>query len=255
MNAMVDLTWEGSVCILGLNHPERHNSLTPQFLNQILKALTRIQGEPRTRAVVLQAEGRSFSTGGDLEGFRQHLDSITAYAGEVVGLLNQVILGIVDLPFPVVVAVHGLVTGGSLGLVLAADIVLVSPQATFTPYYPVVGFSPDGGWTAMLPEIIGAKRTAEVLLMNHSITADEALAWGLANRIVPGEEIHKTALEIAEVISNMHPDSVHSIKRLLSAGKAELANRLEMERLEFIKQINKSETRNRMLAFLEKMKS
>jgi 2-(1,2-epoxy-1,2-dihydrophenyl)acetyl-CoA isomerase len=161
----------GPVATLTLNRAERHNSLVPELLEEILAALARVKATPEMRAVVLQANGRSFSTGGDLRGFYEHMDDLPGYGRRIVGLLNRVILALVELPLPVVAAVHGLVTGGSLGLVPGCDVVLVAPQASFTPYYSVVSFSPDGGWTAMLPSSIGPKRVAEVLLRNQTTSA------------------------------------------------------------------------------------
>ena len=177
----------GPVTVLTLNRAGRHNSLVPQLLEEALAALETFGKDPDVRAVVLQANGRSFSTGGDLGRFHTHLDDLASYAGKLVGLLNRVILALVELPMPVVAAVHGIVTGGSLGLVLGCDVVLVAPEASFTPYYSVVGFSPDGGWTAMLPGIIGPQRSAEVLLRNLTISAQQAVNWGLASRLVPAD--------------------------------------------------------------------
>lgn len=255
MNPMIHIQREGSVARLSLNRPERHNSLTPELLREFLAALGNISDESGCHAVILEAKGRSFSTGGDLGGFYDHLDTITAYAKEVVGLLNQAILALIDLPMPVIAAVHGIVTGGSLGLVLASDLVLVSPQASFTPYYAMVGFSPDGGWTAILPEIIGAKRAADILMANRTITAEEALAWGLVNRIVPAVELPCAALELAHTITIMQPGSIQHTKRLLSLNRDELAARLAREQQHFVAQIATLGSQQHMVDFLNKMKS
>jgi 2-(1,2-epoxy-1,2-dihydrophenyl)acetyl-CoA isomerase len=242
---------DGPVSLLTLNRPRRHNSLVPALLQELLAALDELQYDPELRAVVLRANGRSFSTGGDLRGFYDHLDTITDYAAELVGMLNQVILALTVLPLPVVAAVHGLVTGGSLGLVLAADIVLIAPEASFTPYYSVVGFSPDGGWTAWLPEIIGPKRTAQILMQNGTITAEQAVAWGLANRRVAAECIQVAAVQIAHDIAANQIGSIRRTKKLFAAHAVGLADRLESERLHFVKQIQTPETQQSMIAFLE----
>jgi 2-(1,2-epoxy-1,2-dihydrophenyl)acetyl-CoA isomerase len=220
-------------------------------LTELLAALAEIRENPAIRAVILQAEGRSFSTGGDLRGFYGHLGEIEAYASEIVGRLNQVILAMVNLPIPVVAAVHGMVTGGSLGLVLAADLVLVAPEASFTPFYSVVGFSPDGGWTAWLPQIIGTKRVAEILMQNITIGAEQAVAWGLANRLVPGEEIRTQALNIAQDIASKQPGSIRQTKYLLCPS--DLAERLEVERRRFVELVKTQEIQQSMIAFLEQM--
>lgn len=227
----------GAVGVITLNRPERHNSLTPEFLRQILAALQAV--DDSVRALVLQANGRSFSTGGDAKGFVDHADTIEAYAQEIVGLLNEVILALIELPMPVVTAVHGIVTGGSLGFVLGSDIVLVSPQASFTPYYSVVGPSPDGGWATLLPLLIGEKRAAEVLFLNETIGAETAVTWGLANRVVPGDQIYAAAQAIAQDIAAKYPGSIRRTRRLLRWNREDIAARLAAEREEFVQEMGR----------------
>jgi 2-(1,2-epoxy-1,2-dihydrophenyl)acetyl-CoA isomerase len=163
-------------------------------------------------------------------------------------LLNQVIGAMIALPIPIVGAVHGIVTGGSLGLVLACDMVLLAPHASFTPYYSVVGFSPDGGWTAMLPNIIGAKRAASVLMRNETITAEQAVAWGIASAIVPLEKIRDEARIVANDIATKKPGSIARTKKLLWR---DVSARLESERREFVEQIVTPEAQHGMAEFLK----
>jgi 2-(1,2-epoxy-1,2-dihydrophenyl)acetyl-CoA isomerase len=242
----------GPIARLTLNRPARHNSLIPDLLEEMLAGLGDIQANPQVRVVILGANGHSFSTGGDVLGFYEHLDSIESYADRMLGLLNDTIMIMLSLRVPVVAAVHGIVTGGSLGLVLAADIVLVTPETSFTPYYSVVGFSPDGGWTALLPDLIGTKRVAEVLMTNRTITADEAVDWGLANRLVLSKEIHAQALRTAEQLVSMKPESLHSARRLLWRNPDQVKSHLDAERIAFVKQIQSEEARMGMKAFLKK---
>jgi 2-(1,2-epoxy-1,2-dihydrophenyl)acetyl-CoA isomerase len=206
---------------------------------------------PEFRAVVLQANGRSFSTGGDLAGFYKHMEGLEAYASTIVGLLNKVIIAMLDLPIPIVGAVHGIVTGGALGLVLACDVVLVATEASFTPYYSMVGFSPDGGWTAMLPDIVGLKRAAEVLMDNRTITADQAVAWGLASRRVPVERIRDEAFKVAQGLTAKSAGSISRTRELLRAAYGNVAGRLEMERAQFVRQIMTQEAQQGIRAFLK----
>ena len=252
MSSLVLVDRMGPVAVLTLNRAERHNSLVPKLLEELLAALEAIHRDLAVRAVVLQASGRSFSTGGDVGGFHAHLDDLEVYAGEIVGLLNRVIVALVELPVPVVAAVHGIVTGGSMGLVLGCDVVLVAPEASFAPYYSVVGFSPDGGWTVMLPAIIGWKRSAEVLLRNLTITAEQAVAWGLASRVVAAGRIRDEARAVAQEIAALKPGSIGHTKRLLGLAYGDLATRLEAERTRFVKQVVTEEARRGIVAFLEK---
>ncbi|MBI4788545.1 MAG: enoyl-CoA hydratase/isomerase family protein [Chloroflexi bacterium] len=245
MGGLVLSELTGEIATLTLNRPERHNSLIPELLRDLLDAL---RDAAHARALVLQANGRSFSTGGDVRGFYEHRAELESYSNEVVGLLNETILAMIASPMPIIAAVHGIVTGGSLGLALACDIVLVAPETTFTPFYTTVGYSPDGGWTAMLPAVIGAKRAAEALLLDRSITAHQAIEWGLANRIVSADKIRDEARAVANAIVQQKAGSVMRAKRLLWSNN--IAGKLEEERQQFVRQIVSAEAQEGMAAFL-----
>ncbi len=251
MSNLVLTQVHGSVAAMTLNRPERHNSLVPEILEDLLSALENLRALPDVRAVVLQANGRSFSTGGDVWAFYEHRSDIENYSRHVVGLLNESIVALAGFHAPVVAAVHGIVTGGSLGLVLACDVVLIAPKATFTPYYTTVGYSPDGGWTAMLPAVIGAKRAAEVLLLDRTITAQEAVEWGMASRIVPVDQMQEEALTAARALAAQKPESIQRTKRLLWQDTSRLAASLEQEREQFVDQIATAEAWEGMEDFLQ----
>lgn len=238
------------IATITLNRPQRHNSFVPEMLAELLHALHEVEAAEDVRVLVLQANGRSFSTGGDVKGFYLQRDNIKPYAQQLVGLLNEVILALVNLPVPVVTAVHGIVTGGALGLLLASDVVLMAPEAGITPYYGVVGFSPDGGWTAMLPHIISRQRAAAVLLQNETITAEQAVAWGIASRIAPADQIRDEAAAVARTIAGMRGSSHHHTHRLLRDFYPDLAERLEAERTRFVRQIATDEALQGMREFL-----
>ena len=168
----------------------------------------------------------------------------------IVGLLHQIILDLVELRCPVVAAVHGIVTGGSIGLVLASDVILVTRTASFTPYYSDVGFSPDGGWTAILPSIIGSKRVAAVLMQNQSISASLAVDWGMADHIIPSGVIRAEAFKCARHLAQKKAGSIAATKRLLA--DIELEGKLEEERLLFVRQITTPEARQGIRDFMNR---
>jgi 2-(1,2-epoxy-1,2-dihydrophenyl)acetyl-CoA isomerase len=250
VSSLVLLEQTGNVIVLTLNRPQRHNSLIPELLSELLESFQTIGTIPDVGAVVLRANGKSFSTGGDVRAFYDNLEDLELYANRIVSMLNQVILGMFELQVPIIAAVHGMVTGGSLGLVLASDIVLVAPEASFTPFYSVVGFSPDGGWSALLPDLIGRQRASEVILLNRTISAQDAVEWGLANRIVAREDIYPEALREAQRLSSMCRGSIQNTKRLLFSLYGDVASLLENERSHFIAQVMTEEARLGMARFL-----
>jgi 2-(1,2-epoxy-1,2-dihydrophenyl)acetyl-CoA isomerase len=182
---------DGPAARVTLGHPARHNALTPELLDDLRAALQRVQ-ESDARLMVIAGEGRSFSTGGDIAEFVARADDperLRDYAERIVQALNDAILDLLRLPIPVVARVQGATTGGAIGLVLASDIVLMTPDAFLQPYYGVVGFAPDGGWTALLPERIGASRSIAAQALNRRIEASEALRLGIADEIALPDEL------------------------------------------------------------------
>ncbi len=234
-DSLVLLKIEGDVASVTINRPHRHNSLVPELLEQITAAFQTIEEQQQNvRVVILQASGESFSTGGDLAVFCQHRDRVESYADKIVGYLNDAIISIIECDAPVVAAVDGQVTGGSLGLVLACDVVIVTDRASFTPYYTEVGFGPDGGWTALLPEIIGRNRAAAVQIMNDTISARQAVDWGIAYSLVDTKNLRQTLDELCARIVRKKTGSILLTKRLLR--NPDYREQLDRERKAFIKQ-------------------
>ncbi|NND44861.1 MAG: enoyl-CoA hydratase/isomerase family protein [Xanthomonadales bacterium] len=179
---LVSIEWESGVAVLCLNRPARHNALVPELLEALCEKLC--QAEVREAgSLVLAARGTSFSTGGDLLGFWQHRDQLARYAHELVGWLNRAMLELATIPVRVACAVQGPVTGGSLGLLLAADRVFMHPEAWVAPWYSVVGFSPDGGWASVLPHRIGPEPARRWLAENGRKNAEACAAIGLADEL------------------------------------------------------------------------
>jgi 2-(1,2-epoxy-1,2-dihydrophenyl)acetyl-CoA isomerase len=220
-----------------LSRPGMHNALVPELLDDLLAELARLGEDPGCRAVLLAAQGPAFSIGGDMRRFQRERAALHEYSAGLVGRLNQAILALIDLPQPVVAAVHGMVTGGSIGLVLAADLVYLAPQVVFKAHYASAGFAPDGGWTALLGRIGGVHRGAAALLLNRSIRADEAVAWGLANEVVAAEQLQQTASAAARRMADFPAGTLRAAKRLLWGDRTQLAADLEAERRHFLELI------------------
>lgn len=214
-----------------------HNALVPELLDALLAELTRLRIDPSCRAVLLAAEGPAFSIGGDMRRFQRERGALHAYSDGLVGRLNQAILALIDLPQPVVAAVHGIVTGGSIGLVLAADLIYLAPQVVFKAHYATAGFGPDGGWTALAGRVAGNHRAAAALLLNRSVRAEEAVAWGLANEVVAADQLQQMATAAARRVADYPAGTMCSAKRLLWGDRARLAADLEAERRQFVELI------------------
>jgi 2-(1,2-epoxy-1,2-dihydrophenyl)acetyl-CoA isomerase len=247
MTELILSTIEPPLATVTLNRPERHNALVPELLSALIDHTIGAAAAPDVRSIILAANGRSFSTGGDLARFDARRDDLAGYASEIVGLLNEAMLTLMRIDQPVVAAVHGAVTGGSLGLVLAADHVVAAPVASFTPWYSVVGFSPDGGWSAVLPDRIGHARASSVLFSNSTITAEQALEWGLVDEIAYDADAgaRAAAMELAAL-------KTRAVKRSLNADIESIAMALERERQLFVDQITTDEAVEGIDTFLSR---
>lgn len=239
---------EGPVRELRLRRESRHNALTPELLTELRSQIAAALDSHGVRAILITAAGPSFSTGGDVAEFvSRHGNDLTAYAETVVGELNGVILDLLAAQIPVISAVHGPVTGGSLGLVLASDIAVAGPQAWFQPYYTEVGFSPDGGWTALLPRRVGCARARAWQVANERVDAREAVSAGLVSHYA--QDPRGAAAQLAEAAARRKAGSVRHTKQLLTPVE-EIAASLEEERRAFLAQITTEEARRGMDEFL-----
>jgi 2-(1,2-epoxy-1,2-dihydrophenyl)acetyl-CoA isomerase len=241
-----------NVARVTLNRPQRHNSLTPELVAHLNDALAEVR-KHNLIAVVLAGAGKSFSTGGDVAAFHAiPRGQRRAYARTLVGGLHAAILALVDMPMPVIARVHGPATGGSLGLILAADLTAMSSSAFIAPYYVEVGFAPDGGWTAMLPERIGMARAREIQILNRHISPDAAVAFGLATEAVAAERIDLVIDRWIATLRTKIGSSVLATRELLMPPerRTEIATKLERELSRFLDEIESDTADAAMAKFL-----
>ncbi|MCB1410687.1 MAG: enoyl-CoA hydratase/isomerase family protein [Rhodobacteraceae bacterium] len=244
---MAVLSHEAGIARLSLARPERANALTADLLEDLLEALDRLDSP---RALILSGAGRHFSTGGDVARFADEVAAGRghAYADRTLGALNAAILRLAALPCPVIARVQGALTGGALGLVLAADLTVMTPDAFVQPFYAVVGFAPDGGWTRMLADRIGAHRVRALHVLNRRITAPAALELGLAQAV--SDDPDGVIAGWLDTLASHDAGSMAAMKRLLAD---DLAPALEAEKAAFLARIAHPETRAGMARFLATM--
>ncbi|MEJ8574851.1 enoyl-CoA hydratase/isomerase family protein [Microbaculum marinum] len=251
---LVTLDVAGGVATVTLDRPERHNALVPELLEDLRAAIAGA-GREDVSCLVLTGRGRSFSTGGDITAFREASATsrgIADYADGIVGLLNGAILDLLAFPVPVIARVNGPATGGSVGLVLAGDIVVMSSEAFLQSYYVEVGFAPDGGWTAMLPDRIGPARAIAIQATNERIGATRALELGLAHRVVDPDGLDAATEAVTASLRGKDRASLSATRRLVwdEARRAAIAARLDAERRAFVDLVARREVETRMQAFV-----
>ncbi|MFD5495807.1 enoyl-CoA hydratase [Streptomyces sp. NPDC001812] len=192
---------DGAVATVTLNRPLRRNALNSALIRELSATMARLTDDARVRAVVLTGAGDAFCAGLDLRELGETGDNMRS-AGPSAGD---------NAPWhrpakPVVAAVNGPAVTGGLEIVLHCDFVLASPAARFGDTHARVGVLPGWGLSYLLPQAVGVRRAREMSLTGRLVGAEEALTWGLVNRVVKGEDLLATARETARQIAELDPE-------------------------------------------------
>ena len=213
---------DDGVAHLRMNRPATSNSLDVQSLSELREAVLGLHGEPRLRAVLLTGAGAHFCGGGDVKVFLDKGPDLPAYIRVATSLLSTVAAALIRLPAPVVAAVQGFAAGGGgMGLVCCSDFVVAGRSSKFLTGATRVGMVPDAGVTATLTRLIGFRRAMEIVMLNPVLTAQEALDYGLINRVVEDAALEAEALDLARRLAAGPPTALAAAKRLMWNGMAQ----------------------------------
>src|SRR3954454_2238042 len=214
-----------------LNRPDNLNAWNEQLGLDLQAAIERARDDDDVRAVLITGAGRGFSSGADLSEQRAGVEGeVPDLSLRLKELYNPIILGIRELPKPVVAAVNGPAAGIGCALALACDLIVASESAFFLLAFVNIGLVPDGGATATVPGRIGAARAAEMAMLGERIGAAQALEWGLVNRVVADGDLEETAGALASRLAQGPTKSYANIKRLLNRSLwPDLAGQLDAE--------------------------
>jgi 2-(1,2-epoxy-1,2-dihydrophenyl)acetyl-CoA isomerase len=184
-----------------LNRPGAMNALDTATKDALRDALQEAGGDPAVRAVLLTATGKAFCVGQDL---KEHMATLAAGAPGDERLMstverhyNPIAAAIATMPKPVVAGVNGVAAGAGAGFAFAADYRVVAEGASFTTAFAGVALTADSGVSWTLPRLVGPARAADLLLFPRSISAQQALEWGIAQQVVPAAELPAAALTVA----------------------------------------------------------
>ncbi len=213
--APVLFTFTDGVGRIRLNRPEVGNAMSGAVARGIAEAVDAIAGEAGARVVVLCANGRHFSTGGDITEFVRDRERLAESIGDGLLVFNRALAKLARLAIPVVTALNGPVAGGGIGLALTADLIVAAKSARFVSGYSGIGLSPDCGTSFFLVRALGATRAKELMFTNRSLSADEALACGLVNRVVPDAELEPATQELVAQLKALPRGSLAAVKTLV----------------------------------------
>jgi 2-(1,2-epoxy-1,2-dihydrophenyl)acetyl-CoA isomerase len=207
---------QNDIVRITINRPARLNAIDVPMAKELAIAAKQCSADPVVRCVVLTGAGdRAFCSGGDVAGFASDPTGVDILIQEMTGHLEEAISVFTRMRAPVIAEVNGTVAGAGLGLMAAADFAVASEKAKFTSAYTKIGLTPDVSTTWFLPRLIGLRRAKELFLLNRPLSASEAMAWGLVNRVVAPEDLSATVDQVAKQLANGPTLAFASIKRLL----------------------------------------
>lgn len=189
------------------NRPEKLNTLSIALRRELGEAVAELEADAATRVLILTGAGRAFSAGLDLDEWSV-APAAAAWEFDAVQAI---------LPFsgPIIGAVNGLTITGGLELALACDLLIATTDARFADTHTKVGLLPGWGGSVRLQQRVGLLRAKEMALTARFVPADEALAWGLVNRVVPPERLRAEAEAWAREMLATVPEGLVAYKRLL----------------------------------------
>lgn len=242
---------EGATGIITVNRPDKLNALDLATIGAMETALADMAANPEVRVIIFTGAGKAFIAGGDIADLnsRQGLAHYTEFAGPIHDLFRH----IETCDKPTIGAVNGWALGGGCELMLALDIRIVSDAARIGVPEIKLGLFPGAGGTQRLIRQIPLCRAKELMFTGDHISAEEAVAFGLANRVVPAEELMPACKALADKIAAKSPLALKILKRTLAAGAdMSLPSALAHEQAMISLNMDSKDAHEGCSAFLEK---
>jgi 2-(1,2-epoxy-1,2-dihydrophenyl)acetyl-CoA isomerase len=230
----VKVTIADGVGTVALNRPESLNAWNKQLGVDLLAAVRHVSEDDAVRAVVVTGTGRAFSSGADLRDLSGRDDLTPEGRPDVRRVLTEryhpIIVGIREMPKPVVAAVHGPAVGIGLSLALCCDLIVAAESAYFMLAFVNIGLVPDGGSSLFVPTRVGFSRAIELAMLGERLYAPQALEWGLINRVVSDDRLGEEVAALAARLSAGPTRSYAGTKRQLNRWLyARMDEQLEFE--------------------------
>jgi enoyl-CoA hydratase/carnithine racemase len=248
MGELVLVETEQAVATIRLNRPPM-NALSAALQADLATAVAQVADDDAIRAVVLYGGEKLFAAGADI---KEMSEASYAQMTERSGRLQAVLNAVAALSKPVVAAVTGYALGGGLELALCADFRVVGESAKVGQPEILLGLIPGAGGTQRLPRLIGPAKAKDLVFTGRFVGAAEALRIGLADKVVPDDQVHQAACELAARFATCPALALAAAKQAIGiALDTDLATGLEYERASFAGMFATEDARNGMRSFLE----
>lgn len=247
---------EDNVAYITLAQGDRGNPFDGRFTEEFNYLATECDTNPEIRAVVMDAEGRFFSVGGDLKTFTKgERKDLPPFIKMATGNMHMGVSRLARMDAPFIVKADALMAGGSIAFAAAADFLLVGPNAKFYGAFAGIGFSCDCGNSYFLPRRVGVRKAFSFFARNETWTAEQGLEYGLVSEIHPSEELDAATEKLAKSLAAGPTFTIGQYKRLmLDSLNTSLETQLEMESRALTECTRTNDTWEAVLAVASKQK-
>jgi enoyl-CoA hydratase/carnithine racemase len=246
MSEHIAITKAGGILTLVIQRPAKKNALTDGMYETLADALEAAQTDAEVRVVLIRGEGDSFTSGNDVSEF-----AAVAMGGAMprnVGRFLQ-ILGTGQKP--IVAAVQGNAVGVGTTMLLHCDYLVLADNAKLSAPFVNLALVPEAGSTLLLTQRIGYGRAFAIFALGEVVGAENALAWGIANQVVPLEKLRTTAEGIAARLAKQPTGALAATKKMMRDAET-ILDRMQVEGEEFVARLTTAEAREAFLAFAER---
>lgn len=207
------------VATITLNRPDRMNTISGPMLSQLAELLLKADKDPEVRAIILTGKGRAFCAGLDIRGASQGSLGLEGSSTSTnLDLRSTPPTVLFNLDTPTICALNGSAAGYGLDTALGCDMRLVAEGAKLSVAFTKRGIVPESGGTWLLPRLVGWSKAAELIFTGRTLSAEAAVAIGLASRVVPAADLQAEARKLALEIAGNAPLAVQAAKRMMRMG-------------------------------------
>jgi enoyl-CoA hydratase len=214
---MIETEKHGAAFWIILSRPDALNALHPDMIAAINRALDEVRADLELRAVVLSGRGRAFSAGADLK-YNQSVSGLPGGNTAFVRAVSELTLRLEEFELPVIAALNGLAAAGGLELALGCDLIVAAASAKLGDMHSNYALFPGGGASVRLARRIGAPNTKKLMWWGETIPANEALAMGLVDNVVPDEKLVETADGMVAKLAGKSPLVLRRMKAAINQG-------------------------------------
>lgn len=247
---------DGHIATLTFNRPDRMNTITVSMLNLLSELLLKADADPEVRVIVITGNGRAWCAGLDIAAASSGQgiggDATSSSTGEFeLRSAPPVVLNKLDTP--VIAALNGGAAGYGMDIALGCDIRIASEKAKLSAAYTARGLVPESGGTWLLPRIVGWSKAAELLFTARTLTADEALDFGLVSEVVPPDALMDRAMAVASEVAANAPLAIRAAKRMMRHAMTEnLEDHVQRQYLALLPLFGTKDFREALSAYMEK---